>query len=355
MSAFLDLVAQGRIDVHGLISERIPVERARDAYERLASKAASPLGVVLEYGRTERLDASRPRSAWAPAAPNPKVNVVGAGSFAQRVLVPNLKKAGLSLGVIASANGLTAKSAADRFGFVGVTTPQDAVSDPEAELVVIATRHGSHASLAQAALRSGKAVFVEKPPCLTDDELDAVRAARAESGRPLFVGFNRRHAPFAIALRNHVRESQAPIELIYRISAQALPPGTLAERSGRRGRASARRGLSLHRLRSVGDRHATIVGRLRRDSPARRVDLPALGGSRSRSALRTDRSQRFSMGSKVPNWFRRNMWKHTQAAVPRSSTITGRSPCTTVAGGRVAGRQDKTRATPLNSHRSCRR
>lgn len=224
MSAFLDLVAQGRIDVHGLISERIPVERARDAYERLAANAASPLGLVLEYGRSERLDASRPRSAWAPAALNPKVNVVGAGSFAQRVLVPNLKKGGLSLGAIASANGLSAKSAADRFGFVAVTTPQDAVSDPEAELVVIATRHGSHASLAQAALRSGKAVFVEKPPCLTDDELDAVRAARAESGRPLFVGFNRRHAPFAIALRNHVRESQAPIELIYRISAQALPP-----------------------------------------------------------------------------------------------------------------------------------
>ena len=224
MAAFLDLVAQGRIDVGGLISGRLPVERAPDAYERLISGTGSPLGVVLEYGRTELLNASAPRSPRSAATLNPKVNVVGAGSFAQRVLVPNLKKAGLSLGTIASAKGLTAKSAADRFGFAKLATPEEAVRDPEAELVAIATRHGSHASLAQAALRSGKAVFVEKPPCLTDDELNAVRAARAESGRPLFVGFNRRYAPFAIALRNHVCETQAPIELIYRVSAEVLPP-----------------------------------------------------------------------------------------------------------------------------------
>ena len=35
MAAFLDLVAQGRIDLGGLISERMPVERAAEAYERL--------------------------------------------------------------------------------------------------------------------------------------------------------------------------------------------------------------------------------------------------------------------------------------------------------------------------------
>jgi predicted dehydrogenase len=225
MAAFLELVASGRIDVHGLISERVRVEHAPDAYERLLSHSASPLGVVLEYSEVRPEDAAAPDARARVPASSPRVNVVGAGSFAQRVLVPNLKRAGFRLGAVASARGLTAKAAADRFGFGAVTTADEALSDPAADLVAIATRHASHAALVEAALRAGKAVFVEKPPCLTDAELHSLRTARAETGGPLFVGFNRRHAPFTFALREHVRETRAPIELLYRVNAEPLPPG----------------------------------------------------------------------------------------------------------------------------------
>ena len=225
MAAFLDLVAQGRIDVGGLITGRMPVERAAEAYERLVTGADSPLGIVLEYNSVGDVGTTSPATTPGPVTSNPRVNVVGAGSFAQRILIPNLvRENGLTLGVVASAKGLTAKAAADRFGFAGVATPEQAVGDPDAELVAIATRHGSHASLAEAALRAGKAVFVEKPPCLTGEELEALRVARAQSGRPLIVGFNRRFAPFALALRDHVREPGAPIELLYRVSAEPLAP-----------------------------------------------------------------------------------------------------------------------------------
>jgi predicted dehydrogenase len=224
MAAFLDLVARGRIAVDGLISERISIEHAPDAYERLLSGPGSPLGVVLQYDSSDRPEPPAPRAASGASTPQPKVNVIGAGSYAQRVLVPNLKRAGFSLGAVASAKGMTAKAAADRFGFAAVATPDDAISDPDAELVAIATRHASHASLAQAALLAGKAAFVEKPPCLSDDELEALRSARRASSSPLFVGFNRRYAPFAIALRDHVREPEAPIELLYRVRADPVAP-----------------------------------------------------------------------------------------------------------------------------------
>ena len=55
-------------------------------------------------------------------------------------------------------------------------------------------------------------------------ELAALRAARQESDRPLFVGFNRRHAPLAIELRDQVTVPGHPIELLYRVSADRLPP-----------------------------------------------------------------------------------------------------------------------------------
>jgi len=227
MAAVLELVATGRIDVEALVHERIAVDQAPDAYDRLLSAKASPLGVVLKYG-AQASPAPSSNGHRAPSAPPGRsqvattVNVIGAGSFGQRVLIPGLGKAGFALGAIASARGLSAKTAADQFGFVRATSYDDAIADPHAGVVAIATRHGSHAPLAEAALDAGKVVFVEKPPCLTVAELDRLRAASA-SGRRLFVGFNRRHAELAARLRDHVRAARAPIDLTYRVSAGALP------------------------------------------------------------------------------------------------------------------------------------
>ncbi len=233
MAAFLDLVESHRVDVDALILERVPVDRAAEAYERHVLTSASPLGVVLQYRATqlesgsEHDDLRRNGHAVHGAASAPRtsatVNVIGAGSFARRVLIPGLSKAGFTLRAVASAKGLSARAAADEFGFARTLTPEEAIADPGAGVVAIATRHAAHAALAEAALRAGKAVFVEKPPCLTMSELDALRLAVAESGHPMFVGFNRRHASLAIELRDHVRAAGGPIDLIYRVNAGPLP------------------------------------------------------------------------------------------------------------------------------------
>lgn len=238
MAAFLDLVASGRINVDGLVLERVPIEQAVDAYDRLLLAKESPLGVVLQYGaarpqsepRTASMTARRNgdhgrAASHRPEAQTATVNVIGAGSFARRILIPSLAKTGFKLGAVASAKGLSARAAADEFGFDRAVSPEDALEDPAADMVAIATRHASHAALAEAALRAGKAVFVEKPPCLSGEELEALHAARAESPGPLMIGFNRRYAPLAIALREHVRRPGAPIELLYRVNAGALAVG----------------------------------------------------------------------------------------------------------------------------------
>jgi predicted dehydrogenase/threonine dehydrogenase-like Zn-dependent dehydrogenase len=231
MASFVDLLGTKRIDVSGLVLERVGVDNAPDAYERLVTAGSSPLGVVLQYDPSASTAASdRSRVNGQRVSPptttgEPVVNVIGAGSFAQRILIPGLQHAGFALGVVSSAKGLTANAAADRFGFVRAVTVEEALTDPAADLVAIATRHATHASLAESALRGGRAVFVEKPPCLTGEELTALRAARAESGQLLAVGFNRRWAPLAVRLREHVQATGAPMELVYRINAGALPPG----------------------------------------------------------------------------------------------------------------------------------
>ena len=75
--------------------------------------------------------------------------------------------------------------------------------------MVIATRHDSHALLVQQALAAGKHVFVEKPLCLTAEELTAIEAAHTGE-QLLMVGFNRRFAPLLIDLQQQLQRFSGP-------------------------------------------------------------------------------------------------------------------------------------------------
>jgi predicted dehydrogenase/threonine dehydrogenase-like Zn-dependent dehydrogenase len=224
MQAFLELVAGEKVDVRGLVTERVPLEGAAEAYERLAGQGGSPLAMLLEYGEGAATQAVPRTSIWPPKRREGgrSVGMIGAGSYSQRVLVPALRKAGFRLTAVASARGLSARAAERRFGFGRSTTPEDLLVSDDVDVAAIATRHSSHASLAAAALRNGKAVFLEKPPALNLAELDMLKDVVAENGQPLVVGFNRRHAPTAQALRRHVAARGDPVHILYRINAGPL-------------------------------------------------------------------------------------------------------------------------------------
>lgn len=222
MEAFLELLATGRIDVTPLVSERLPLERAAEAYERIVSAERSPLGIVL-MSEPSRVEPNRSQPATpAPLSSVDAVGVIGAGSFAGRILIPALRDAGFTLGTVASAGGLSAGAAAERFDFRRAATAAEVIEDPSLCAVVVATRHSSHADLATRALRAGKAVFVEKPPALTEDSLAELVRARDETGLLLAVGFNRRFAPLARELRDFVGMADNPLEVFYRVNAGRL-------------------------------------------------------------------------------------------------------------------------------------
>jgi len=148
--------------------------------------------------------------------------VIGAGSFAQAVLIPALRSAGFKLQAVASAGGLSAVSAAERFGFGRALTPDELIAAQDVDAVCVSSRHGSHAAYALAALERGKAVFVEKPPALEVEDLERLR--EAARGHVLQVGFNRRFAPLAQRMRDHLAGAGHAVELLYRVAAGRLPP-----------------------------------------------------------------------------------------------------------------------------------
>lgn len=234
MEAFVELMALKKIDVARLVSTSVELDDAPIAYDRLTEGTASTLGILLRYKPTVETQPlgqlpplSDTRSSEDKASPllPTSVGMIGAGSFAQRLLIPSLREAGFKLAVIASATGLSAASARERFGFERVASADGVITDPRVGVVVIATRHGSHATLAERALRAGKHVFVEKPPAISLEQLVQLRQARHDTGRLVAVGFNRRHAPLAQRMRDHLGPRRGPMELLYRINAEALPAG----------------------------------------------------------------------------------------------------------------------------------
>jgi predicted dehydrogenase/threonine dehydrogenase-like Zn-dependent dehydrogenase len=223
LQAFVDLVAAGRLDPSELTTHVLPVDRAADAYAALAGNEESrAFGVLLEYRREDRpLAPARPLRPRAAAGVG--IGLVGGGSFARSTLVPALREAGASLVAVSTAGGLSAADVAGRFGFErAASSPEEILEDEAIGAVVIATRHSSHASLAAAALRAGKAVFVEKPLALTSDEIEDVEAALAGGGL-LMVGFNRRFAPLTRRLLDELGDAPAPV-LSARVNAGPLPP-----------------------------------------------------------------------------------------------------------------------------------
>jgi predicted dehydrogenase len=92
--------------------------------------------------------------------------------------------------------------------------------------VLIGTRHDSHARLVIQALEAGKHVFVEKPLCLSEEELEAILAAQRRAAHlQLAVGFNRRYSAHAAHARAAFAAAHAPLLMSYRVNAGRLDPG----------------------------------------------------------------------------------------------------------------------------------
>lgn len=233
MEAYLELLAQGKVNLQALLPEVVDLADAEALYVRLAQGNDRPLLALLRYPTDGQPEQARSLMLRAPAG-NPgkvRVAVIGAGGFAQGMHLPNLIKLREHYEIrwVVSRTGSSAKAAATQFGasFAG-TDYREVLADPDVDLVLIATRHHLHAALVKEALDAGKHVLVEKPLALQEDELAAVEAffAATEAGpKPLLMtGFNRRYAPGIASIKAALQGRVAPLMISYRMNAGYLPP-----------------------------------------------------------------------------------------------------------------------------------
>ncbi len=224
MEAFAQLLAAKRIDVAALTTHTFPVDDGPKAYELITGKTSERVvGVLIQYPPTgERTSVAVAKSARTTPAKAVVLGVIGAGNYAQGVLLPQFKaSADVTLRTVCTATGVKAQKAKEKFGFETCVTDWRAViADAAINTVLVATRHDLHAPIVCEALKAGKAVFVEKPLCLHGEQLDEIVKVMNQVGNArLLVGFNRRFAPFAA----EARKLSGPLVMRYRVSVTPLP------------------------------------------------------------------------------------------------------------------------------------
>lgn len=232
---FLRLLSTGRLCISDLITHVIEFSEAARAYEMITENPGHEkyIGVLLKYGENA--------AKWNPVVENRHVmqtdkktvnknqinlGLIGAGLFARNTMLPVMRDSGLyHFKGLATTGGIASAQANEVFPFDFTTNDyKKLLEDPDIDLIAISTQHNSHAKFIIEALASGKNVYVEKPLCLTTEELKRIEAVYREAEGELFVGLNRRHAPLIKEIREELQTDKIPAVYDYIVNAGYIPP-----------------------------------------------------------------------------------------------------------------------------------
>jgi polar amino acid transport system substrate-binding protein len=225
MEAFLQLISKKAIDLKPLITHTFDISDAEKAYDIVLGKVKEKhLGILLSYPQdnAEVFQTKFELQSQSIAAVN--VGFIGAGSFAQSYLIPNVKNNNSSLDTVVTSKGITAKNVGEKFGFKSASSnADDMFNNSDINTVFIATPHNSHATYTIKGIEEGKQVFVEKPIAMNYDELEQVKAAYSKGNSKVMVGFNRRFAPISKTIKERFKGSSEPLVMNMRVNAGFIP------------------------------------------------------------------------------------------------------------------------------------
>jgi len=245
LQEFMRLLSEGKVDVRSLITHRFNIEQAETVYKDMLDNKGGPyIGVILQYPE-ESLKANgyklvnrkiylktNKRITNSIAHSTPCVGVIGAGVFGKALLLPALKGVrGVRLKALATSSSANVYHTGKKYGFETCTTDyHEVLNDDEINAILILTPHSLHAKMVCEALKAGKHVFVEKPLCINEKQLNQIIETHSAIRNPqsemplLIVGYNRRFSPHANRIYEYFSTRSDPMVINYRINAGFVPP-----------------------------------------------------------------------------------------------------------------------------------
>ena len=219
----LSAISSKMLDVQPLITEEVELVNYAEIYGDMRKHGS--IASILKFPVDSTIERVVPVGENRTMVGSGKLGIIGAGNFASATIIPALKKVNAPIKYIASAQGLTAKVLAKKAQAENATSDYRVMlDDPEINMVIITTRHNLHASMVMEALEAGKSVFVEKPLCLNEEELQNIENAymKVSDKITLTVGFNRRFSPFAVKMKALV--GGGPKNIVATMNAGYIPP-----------------------------------------------------------------------------------------------------------------------------------
>ena len=133
---------------------------------------------------------------------------VGMGQHSLTNLYPVLHYLGVPLKYICVTSERKAKLIEQKYPNVIATTSLDEIlNDEDIQGVFVSALPSAHFSIASQVLKSGKSLFIEKPPCQTLEELDTLIVLQQQYGSPVaMVGLQKRYAPAVQLLKQRLRK-----------------------------------------------------------------------------------------------------------------------------------------------------
>ena len=233
LEEFLRLASERKINLKKMISHRYSINNAEEVYKNiLENKHEHYIGILFEYpteskiGKREiilKSDRTRHESAVS-------LGVIGAGVFGKSVFLPILSKAsGINLETIATSTSVSNYHSGKKFGFRKCTTDYtEIMKDKNINTLVILTPHSLHANMVTEGLLNNKHVFVEKPLCITQEELEEIvkiyKSLDTSLNKPfLMVGYNRRFSPHSRKVIEILSDRKEPVLINYQVNAGYIP------------------------------------------------------------------------------------------------------------------------------------
>ena len=222
MEAFQNLLETNKINIDYLTTHVFDFQDAPKAFDLVVNKSESFIGIAIKYETKVVPSKNKIEVNSTKIEGKIKISFIGAGSYAQSNLLPNIPKSDdVNRAGILTNNGTTSKRVAEKFNFRFCASKEEDIFNDETNTVFVATRHDSHAAYVLKALLNNKNVFVEKPICLTEMELEAIKLEYKKSNSSVMVGFNRRFSPLSQLVKNKVGNN--PMSMIFRVNAGAIP------------------------------------------------------------------------------------------------------------------------------------
>ncbi len=232
MQAFVDLVERGLINIEPLISQEYNISAAFDAYEFIQQKKG--IGALLNYrdeqkklsmGKTQ--DKILPATlTFMPKSENLRVAMIGAGGFAKIKLLPVISQIShVNINAVVDVDMSNALNISRLYNAKNpLSSTENIYSQDLADVCVIASPHKFHCDQTLEALKSGKAVFVEKPLATDWQQYERISDfLKINNNVPLTVDFNRSFAPFIEKIKTNIIKRNSPLVVIYRMNAGFIP------------------------------------------------------------------------------------------------------------------------------------